>query len=151
MENAKRRLYVAYGSNLNLAQMALRCPTAKVVGTATLRNWCLIFQGVGIIERHKGGEVSVLGWEIQLEDEIALDHYEGWPRMYRKESVRVRIDGKQVRAMVYIMNGERRLYAPSNGYYNTIREGYVSAGFDLSVLQEAVKISKNKEERFKWL
>ena len=29
--------YIAYGSNLNLRQMARRCPTAKVVGTALLR------------------------------------------------------------------------------------------------------------------
>ena len=27
-----KRLYVAYGSNLNLEQMSYRCPTAKVYG-----------------------------------------------------------------------------------------------------------------------
>ena len=30
-ECRKGRLYIAYGSNLNLAQMAGRCPTAEVV------------------------------------------------------------------------------------------------------------------------
>ena len=29
---SKTRLYIAYGSNLNLPQMEYRCPTAKVVG-----------------------------------------------------------------------------------------------------------------------
>lgn len=28
-----KKLYVAYGSNLNIAQMALRCPTAHIYGT----------------------------------------------------------------------------------------------------------------------
>ena len=30
----KNKLYIAYGSNLNLPQMAGRCPTAKVVGAS---------------------------------------------------------------------------------------------------------------------
>ena len=39
--NTKDRLYIAYGSNLNLEQMKRRCPTAEVVGTAELKNWRL--------------------------------------------------------------------------------------------------------------
>ena len=39
--NSKGRLYIAYGSNLNLEQMKHRCPTAEVVGVAELRNWRL--------------------------------------------------------------------------------------------------------------
>ena len=33
MKNSKSKLYIAYGSNLNLEQMKRRCPTAEVVGT----------------------------------------------------------------------------------------------------------------------
>lgn len=40
----KDRLYIAYGSNLNLEQMKHRCPTAEVVGAAELRNWRLWFR-----------------------------------------------------------------------------------------------------------
>ena len=32
------KLYIAYGSNLNLEQMANRCPTAKVVGTSEIKD-----------------------------------------------------------------------------------------------------------------
>ena len=39
------KLYVAYGSNLNIAQMALRCPTAHIYGTGLLNNWELIYRG----------------------------------------------------------------------------------------------------------
>jgi gamma-glutamylcyclotransferase (GGCT)/AIG2-like uncharacterized protein YtfP len=141
MFKAKRRLYIAYGSNLNLEQMKHRCPTAKVVGTAMLRNWRLLFQSVATIERFKGGKVPVLVWQIQPKDEASLDVYEGWPRLYRKQSVRVTMAGKQIRVMVYIMNSGQ-LSPPCQGYYNTIREGYFSAGFDIKILQEAVKNSR---------
>ena len=40
-----KKLYVAYGSNLNIAQMALRCPTAHIYGTGLLNNWELIYRG----------------------------------------------------------------------------------------------------------
>ena len=41
--NSMDRLYIAYGSNLNLDQMKRRCPTAEVIGTAELKNWRLWF------------------------------------------------------------------------------------------------------------
>ncbi|MCL2697592.1 MAG: gamma-glutamylcyclotransferase [Oscillospiraceae bacterium] len=145
MPEARRRLYIAYGSNLNLEQMSKRCPTAKVVGTAVMRNWCLLFKSVATVERFKGGKVPVLVWELQPKDEKALDVYEGYPRFYRKESVRVRLSGKQVRAMVYIMNDGHPVSPPCTSYYNTIREGYLSAGFDLRILREAAEKSREEE------
>lgn len=35
--NRKSTLYIAYGSNLNLPQMANRCPTAEVVGGKSVK------------------------------------------------------------------------------------------------------------------
>ena len=34
-----KRYYIAYGSNLSVIQMAIRCPDAKVAGTAVLKDW----------------------------------------------------------------------------------------------------------------
>lgn len=39
------KLYVAYGSNLNLKQMAYRCPSASIYGTGQLTNWELLYRG----------------------------------------------------------------------------------------------------------
>ena len=142
------RLYIAYGSNLNLEQMAHRCPTAEVVGAATLRGWRLWFRGgngsaVVTVERERGCEVPVLVWRIQPQDERALDRYEGWPHLYRKETLRITMNGRRVYAMVYIMNEARYPYGtPSLGYLDTIREGYESAGFDSGILAKAVSDSK---------
>lgn len=146
----KPRLYIAYGSNLNLRQMASRCPTATVVGTATLNNWRLCFRGgrgsaVATVERRKGGSVPVLVWTLQPKDEAALDAYEGWPRLYRKETLRIRLNGKPVFAMIYLMNHGYPLGSPSYFYLNTILEGYHSAGFDVGSLLEAVRQSGEKD------
>ena len=40
-----KKYYLAYGSNLNIRQMALRCPTAKPVGTAVIKDYELLFKG----------------------------------------------------------------------------------------------------------
>ena len=56
-------LYFAYGSNINLNQMAVRCPDAKVVEPAVLENYELLFRGNGssfyahpqLLHRHPGG------------------------------------------------------------------------------------------------
>ena len=42
---AEGKLYFAYGSNINLDQMAQRCPDAQVVGPVTLENYELLFHG----------------------------------------------------------------------------------------------------------
>lgn len=148
MFKAKKRLYIAYGSNMNLRQMKYRCPTAKVVGTAVMRNWRLLFRSVATIERFKGGQVPVIVWELQPKDEQALDVYEGFPRFYRKESVRVTMNGKQVRVMVYVMNDGHPISQPCSSYYNTIREGYESFGLDLAILREAAENSKKGGKRY---
>ena len=36
---SKKQLYIAYGSNINLEQMAYRCPHSKVVGTAEIKDY----------------------------------------------------------------------------------------------------------------
>ena len=144
----KDRLYIAYGSNLNLEQMKHRCPTAEVVGAAELRNWRLWFRGgnhsaVATIERERGFTVPVLIWRIQPGDEAALDRYEGFPFLYRKETLRLTVKKKRVRAMVYIMNADRHPYSiPAADYFDTIRKGYVSANFDTGILYDAVKHSE---------
>lgn len=138
-----KTLYIAYGSNLNLDQMAMRCPTAKVLGSSTLRGYQLLFRGyesgaVATIEKRANGKVPVLVWELETSDEKALDRYEGWPSFYRKEYIKINLNCKWVTAMVYIMNEGRRLGKPSQRYYNTILEGYRNAGFNTNSLTEAV-------------
>ena len=80
----RTRLYMAYGSNMNLEQMADRCRTAEVVGKGILKNYELLFRGarhgaVATVEPREGSSVPVVLWEIGARDEVALDCYEGYP------------------------------------------------------------------------
>jgi gamma-glutamylcyclotransferase (GGCT)/AIG2-like uncharacterized protein YtfP len=143
-EKMTKRLYVAYGSNLNLKQMARRCPTAKVYGIGKLKDYQLTFRNVATIEPDEGREVPVAVWELQPSDEQALDRYEGYPSFYRKEMVQVEMDGGEtVTAMVYIMNsGVPSL--PDSRYYNVIKEGYADVGLDEGHLALAVADTKQR-------
>ena len=40
-----RKLYIAYGSNMDEKQMAGRCPTARLFGTSELEGYRLLFKG----------------------------------------------------------------------------------------------------------
>ena len=145
-ENRENRIYAAYGSNMNLEQMAWRCPYATVVGRARLVGYQLLFRGpqgmaVATVEPSAGDSVPVLLWEITPRCEDELDRYEGWPSFYRKEIVVVDYNGQQAEVMAYIMNGGRPLGQPSERYLNSILDGYESAGFDTDVLNKALAVS----------
>lgn len=138
--------YIAYGSNLNLEQMAGRCPDARVIGDSLIKNYRLLFRGghdsaVATIEPAQGQEVPVLIWELTPADVAALDHYEGWPFLYRKEEFTLRLNDEQVTAMAYIMNEGRELGSPNCYYYSIILDGYKIAGFDVDILRKAVSDS----------
>ena len=154
MRSKVNQLYAAYGSNMNLEQMAHRCPYATVQGSAILHDYRLVFRGhsgsaVATVEPAEGCSVPILIWEITPRCEEALDRYEGWPTFYRQEEIVVEYTGhiakhrgKFVYVVAYIMNDGYPLGSPSERYLNSIVEGYRSAGFDTAVLDEAVRVSE---------
>lgn len=82
--------YFAYGSNLNLGQMAGRCPESTTVQIARLEGYELAFRGgVLTILPKEDSHVDGLIWSISEQDERHLDRYEGFPRLYGKENVTV--------------------------------------------------------------
>ena len=140
-----KKLYAAYGSNLNTAQMSRRCPDAAIVGTSTLPDHRLVFRGstgaVATVEPSPGDSVPILLWEISKSDEAALDVYEGFPVLYKKEQLEVKLDGETVSPMAYIMTPGLAAGKPSQGYYYTILEGYLECGFDPGILEQALSRS----------
>lgn len=148
-----KRLYIAYGSNLNLEQMKHRCPTAKVAGKGVIEDYELLFRedvtsAVATVEPLKNSKVPVLIWEIQESDENSLDIYEGYPDVYRKENIKVNVNGEEIEGMIYLMN-EKEIGIPSDKYLKTIEEGYKAAGFDLSILMNAFLKCKELTEKQK--
>ena len=41
----EKHYYIAYGSNLNVRQMRMRCPTARIIGTSVMNDYELLFKG----------------------------------------------------------------------------------------------------------
>ncbi|WP_052487642.1 gamma-glutamylcyclotransferase family protein [Gordoniibacillus kamchatkensis] len=140
----KSKLYAAYGSNMNLIGMSVRCPESQVVGHGYIEDFVLEFRYYANITEAPGQRVPVVIWRISEADEVRLDRYEGVHiGLYRKEILTARIESlyedddqigelkesAEVRVMVYIMNPDTRpIEPPSLSYYNTIREGYEQNG-----------------------
>lgn len=139
----EKRLYAAYGSNLNFGQMTIRCPTAKLVGTGIIEDYELQFKGrpqgaFATIVHKEGAMVPAAVWELMPQDEQALDWYEGYPSHYFKHDVTVQMDGMAITTMAYIMDLKREFGLPFPQYYQTVREGYKDCGFDPEILDHAV-------------
>jgi len=148
-----KRYYLAYGSNLNVRQMRMRCPTAQVIGTAEIPDYEILFKGSKTgsyltIERSDGSAVPVAVWEVTAEDEAALDRYEGVPSFYYKAEMTLPIKGirsgkaQNRKCFVYIMHEDRPLGIPSGSYVATCLEGYENFGFDARLLYDAVDRSR---------
>ncbi len=126
---SERKLYAAYGSNMNLSQMAQRCPHAKRVGRGLVYGYELVFayKGVATIVPSPDNFVIVILWELTPECEQALDRYEGYPRLYGKEKIQVSLmdSDMEVSAMAYVMNKPfcEMPDIPSESYKNTILIG----------------------------
>lgn len=137
------RVFTAYGVGLNRSEMVKHCPTAKLIGSTELKNFRLAFHGgnasaVATIEKAKGGSVPALLWEITPQDEVALDRWVGVPDLYRKDTVKVRLNGAAMDAFVCILNGNKPPNRPSAFYYSSLLEGYKAAGFDTDILKTAI-------------
>ena len=152
-----KRFYLAYGSNLNIKQMKSRCPNAKILGTAKIKDYELLFKGSKTgsyltIEKKENSFVPVTVWEITETDEKALDRYEGFPYFYYKKEIRVQYKGirtgkhRTIRAFAYIMHEDRPIGVPSLFYLNTCLDGYDTFCFDKQILLNAYHKSKELYE-----
>ena len=136
--------YFAYGANLNIENMKQRCPNAKRIVNFSLPNYRLVFKGVADIEYSYGDSVEGVIWDITDKCEQALDIFEGYPFLYRKEYFTVKLYdkladdfGDNADIMFYAMN--RTNYGePFMGYFNCILDGYVANKLNTDYLYDAL-------------
>lgn len=132
------KLYIAYGSDMNLKEMSDRCPKSQVYGKYELDNYKMTFKGHGHanLEEEKGETLPILIWKITAECESELDKYNNYPKYYTKKELPLKIDGKILKALVYIMTKEKDIMKkePSQEYLNTIRQGYIDNKLDSKIL-----------------
>ena len=131
------KLYFAYGMNTNKEEMAYRCPGARALGKAVLPGYRFEFKSFATIVPSPKESVEGVLWTITQSDESALDMLEGYPEFYDKKSVSVEHDNQSYIAMTYIMGPREQGYAPSDGYYSMVSEGYQSFGLNQRQLLDA--------------
>ena len=140
--------YLAYGSNLNIEQMKLRCPSSVIVGKTMLKNYRLVYKGSAngyaylTIQPEKGSYVPLGIYKVSLIDKGMLDHYEGFPRFYQKKYFDIEVDGEIVNAFLYIMNPQFSYHTPTQKYIDICMQGYKDFGFSQDLLEEALEFTK---------
>ena len=126
--------------------MAKLCPTATLVGESEISGFELFFRGDGhgcyaTIEPLDGCAVPVRVWALQQSDELALDEYERFPELYRKDWVELNLADGSTPAMVYLMNDGYEFGAPAESYLRIILDAYAEADFPRGFLTSAVEKS----------
>jgi gamma-glutamylcyclotransferase (GGCT)/AIG2-like uncharacterized protein YtfP len=106
-------LYAAYGSNMDPAQMLLRCPHSPARGTGWLEGWRLTFGGEELgwdgalttVVEDATERVFVMLYDVPENDEKELDSWDGVTLgFYTKLKVRVQaLDGDAL-AWLYVLD-----------------------------------------------
>ena len=144
-------LYFAYGSNLDLNQMAARCSGSQPGSFAVLMNHRLVFRGQsrlrskGVLSIEPDPLHHVPGRLYQVTDDnlCTLDRYEGHPRFYRRVMVEVHDDrGKIHAALSYALPSCEPLNPPADEYLAIILKAYQALGFCEQHLIEAASCSE---------
>ena len=97
-------LTFAYGANMDVAAMALRCPRSKPLGVARLMRHRLVAMREGWLNVTRDARATVHGilWDVALADVAALDRFEGVREgLYVKILQAVVTDAGAKQALVY--------------------------------------------------
>ncbi len=129
-------LYAAYGSNMDSAQMAERCPHSPQHGSGWLEGWRLTFGGedlgwegaLATVVEDDAERVFVVLYDVADVDEGELDRWDGLTLgYYRKFRVRVQTLDGDAAAWLYVLNGyEGGL--PSARYLGILADAAEQAG-----------------------
>lgn len=125
-----KKYYFGYGSNMDLDQMACRCPDSEFVGVASLENYRFRINARGFATIIPDHESTVHGtlWLISEIDENTLDGYEGVAGgFYWKELVAVDLDGETIDALTYIAANDE--IGDHDGYCGYMRKVHNAAIF----------------------
>lgn len=130
MEHAM--FYFAYGSDLNLKEMARLCPNSKPKIVARLHHYKLIFAGWSRKWRGPTASIKpvrderVIGalYEISDKDLKLLDKYTGYPTISDRITVLVNSNGDEpIKAETYVLKDKQEA-KPSDEYISFVRQGY---------------------------
>jgi gamma-glutamylcyclotransferase (GGCT)/AIG2-like uncharacterized protein YtfP len=131
--------YFAYGSNMNLEQMAVRCPGAQMVSLVRKTGWRYIINQRGYVTALEDPDALTLGclWKLSKEHWVALDRYEGVGEgFYRRVDCEVITlkSGELVQCIAYRAANETP-GVPTENYVETVICGARQIGLPMDYLQ----------------
>lgn len=138
------KLYVAYGSNINVDQMKFRCPDAQIYSTGMVQDYELSFNKVATLIKKEGELSPALVWKLPSSDEKSLDKFEGYPHKYKKIAVDVKCGDEIISGMAYVMVNSNEYKIPTDEYYQRIEKGYIENGLPLEYLENALAKTEEK-------
>lgn len=129
-------LYFAYGSNMLRERLARRCPRARAVGPATLKNHRLTFDkfstdgsGKGAYESAQGERLFGVLWALPETELPALDRAEGVGHGYERVTTEVvQGGGEMMQATTYRATDCRPGLRPYDWYLDLVIAGAEQQG-----------------------
>ncbi len=134
--------YFAYGSNLDLAQMKIRCPSSELISKGSLSGYRLTFNryssgwggGVADVIQGKGSEVWGLVFELSNSDLKRLDSYEGCyndqTSLYERWKAVINTSKGQISDVwVYTVVEKQKFVQPTLEYLQIIKDAAVRWNF----------------------
>ena len=128
----------AYGSNMDVEQMAHRCPDAKKISVATLVDYRFAIndRGVATVIPTPGVKTEGVLWSISPTDKVALDRYEGVKSgLYDCEHVQVTTATGSEMALVYIATSQQPGQARPGYMENIVRVARADHGIAEAYMQ----------------
>lgn len=127
-------LYFAYGSNMLSSRLIARCPSARVISTASAVNHTLEFtkkskDGSGkatLVSRGSAIHTPGVLFEIDAGERRALDKVEGAGSGYdRVDDFRVTTNGESVNATTYLASARQSELHPFDWYLAVVIAGAI--------------------------
>lgn len=114
----------AYGLNTNIGEMRCRHPQAVLIGPAWLDGYGFAWRRFADIELDPDRYTIGLLWQVSDEDLDALDRFEGVPRHYIRQRVRISTQGGEHTGWAYMMARQDAEMLPDGGYLDAVLAGY---------------------------
>lgn len=137
MSHSEHLNYFAYGSNMDLTQMAERCPGAVLLGQGVLAGYRFGINPRGYATVVADATEQVLGlvWSITEAHRQTLDHFESVPDHYLPQQVAVGCADGVVRHMLIYTAVNASPGVPQPGYLEKILAAARHQGFPSAYLE----------------
>jgi cation transport regulator ChaC len=129
--------YFAYGSNMHVPQMSLRCPEAQPGQVGELEGWRFLINQRGVATVCPDPTATVFGvlWKVGPGDVMTLDRYEGVNEgRYERRVVHVTPVGHDPEPVIVYVDPRTQPGPPRDGYIEKVVQGAHTFGLPADYL-----------------